>query len=248
MELNITKTLRELVIEAPSATRVFEKLGIDYCCGGGMSFQEACAAAGRSTDEVAGLLERARQTETQQDAVVDWQTQSLSRLISHIVATHHVFTRDELARLEALLTKVCTVHGPNHNELFRIQNLFQLLHRDLIPHMQKEEMVLFPYIEKMEEAASSGRPSPVPVFGTVSNPIRMMMMEHETAGELLKVIRHISGDFSVPKDGCSSYEALYKALHDLEQDLHQHIHLENNILFPRAAQMEGKHQLSRASC
>jgi len=238
MQINASKTVRELTLEIPGATRVFEKAGIDYCCGGGKPLQEACATAGVSTDEVVRSLEQAGESSSPAADATQWQTQPLSELVSHIVSRHHVFTKDELTRLDALLSKVCSVHGQNHPELFRIQSLFQNLNRDLIPHMQKEEMVLFPYIEQMEEAASKGRPSPVPFFGTVQNPIRMMMMEHETAGEILKQIRQISGAFSVPKDGCISYETLYKALDVLEQDLHQHIHLENNILFPRAVALE----------
>jgi len=239
MQINATKTVRELALEIPGATRVFEKAGIDYCCGGGTPFQEACAAAGVSTDEVLRSLEQAGESTASGAGAAQWQTQPLSKLASHIVAKHHVFTRDELARLDALLSKVCSVHGKNHEELFRVQNLFQDMNRDLIPHMQKEEMVLFPYIEQMEAAASEGRTAPAPFFGTVKNPIRMMMMEHETVGEILKQIRQISGGFSVPEDGCISYQTLYKALDALEQDLHQHIHLENNILFPRAVEMEG---------
>lgn len=238
MQINTTKTVRELTLEIPGATRVFEKAGIDYCCGGGKPFQEACAAAGVSTDEVVRSLEQAGESTAPAADATQWQTQPLSQLASYIVGKHHVFTRDELARLDALLSKVCSVHGQNHSELFRIQSLFQDLNRDLIPHMQKEEMVLFPYIEQMEAAASEGKPAPVPFFGTVQNPIRMMMMEHETVGEILKQIRQISGGFSVPEDGCISYETLYKALDALEQDLHQHIHLENNILFPRTVEME----------
>jgi regulator of cell morphogenesis and NO signaling len=238
MQINSAKTVRELTLEIPGATRVFEKAGIDYCCGGARPFQEACAAAGVSTDEVVRSLEQAGETSALAAESIEWQTQPLSKLTSYIVGKHHVFTRDELARLNALLSKVCSVHGQNHPELFRIQSLFQDLNQDLIPHMQKEEMVLFPYIQQMEAAASEGRPAPVPPFGTVRNPIRMMMMEHETVGEILKQIRQISGGFSVPEDGCISYETLYKALDALEQDLHEHIHLENNILFPRAVEME----------
>jgi len=238
MQINTTKTVRELTLEIPGATRVFEKAGIDYCCGGGKPFQEACAAAGVSTDEVVRSLEQAGESTALLADETQWETQSLSKLAAHIVGKHHAFTRDELARLDALLSKVCSVHGQNHPELFRIQSLFQDLNRDLIPHMQKEEMVLFPYIEQMETAAREGRPAPIPFFGTVQNPIRMMMMEHETAGEILKQIRQISGGFSVPKDGCISYETLYNALDALEQDLHQHIHLENNILFPGAVALE----------
>lgn len=239
MQINTTKTVRELTLEIPGATRVFEKAGIDYCCGGGKPFQEACAAAGVPADEVVRSLEQAGEPGAFVADATQWQTQSLTTLAAHIVGKHHVFTKDELARLDALLSKVCSVHGQNHPELFRIQSLFQDLNRDLIPHMQKEEMVLFPYIEQMEAAATEGKPAPVPFFGTVQNPIRMLMMEHETAGGILKQIRQISGVFSVPEDGCISYETLYKALDALEQDLHQHIHLENNILFPRAVKMEG---------
>jgi len=238
MLINTTKTVRELTLEIPVAMRVFEKMGIDYCCGGPKTLSEACAAAGLSTDEVVQSLELAQQAGTPGADSTEWRTQPLSELTSYIVATHHVFTKDELARIDALLSKVCSVHGKNHSELLRIQSLFQELNRDLIPHMQKEEIVLFPYIEQMEAAASRGTPAPIPFFGTVQNPIRMMMMEHETAGEILKQIRQNSGGFSVPADGCISYETLYKALDALEQDLHQHIHLENNMLFPRASELE----------
>jgi regulator of cell morphogenesis and NO signaling len=238
MQINATKTIRELALEIPGATRVFEKAGIDYCCGGGTPFQEACAAAGVSTDDVVRSLEQAGESNASAAGEIQWQTEQLSKLAAHIVSKHHVFTRDELARLDALLSKVCSVHGQNHSELFRIQSLFKDMNRDLIPHMQKEEMVLFPYIEQMEAASIDGMPAPVPFFGTVQNPIRMMMMEHETVGEILKQIRQISGGFSVPKDGCISYETLYKALDALEHDLHQHIHLENNVLFPRAVALE----------
>jgi len=238
MEINTTKTVRELTLEILGATRVFEKMGIDYCCGGGKALKEACAAAGVLTDDAVRSLEQARQTDMPGAKSTEWQIQPLSALTSYIVSKHHVFTRDELARLDALLSKVCSVHGHNHAELFRIQSLFQDLNRDLMPHMQKEEMILFPYIEQMDEAVNAGRAAPVPFFGTVQNPIRMMMMEHDAAGEILKQIRQTSSGFLVPEDGCTSYETLYKALEALEQDLHQHIHLENNILFPRAVEME----------
>jgi regulator of cell morphogenesis and NO signaling len=230
--------VRELTLEIPGATRVFEKAGIDYCCGGWRPFQDACAAASVSTDEVARWLEQAAQTIVPAPESTDWQNQSLSGLTAHITNKHHAFTREELARLDTLLSKVCSAHGQNHPELFRIQRLFRDLNQDLIPHMQKEEVVLFPYIEQMEAAVSEGGAAPAGFFGTVQNPIRMMMLDHETAGDILKRIRQISGGFLVPDDGCISYETLYQALDGLEQDLHQHIHLENNILFPRALAME----------
>jgi regulator of cell morphogenesis and NO signaling len=242
MQINPRKTVRELTLEIPGATRIFEEVGIDYCCGGWKSFQDACEAARVSTDEVIKSLEQAREANSPGEDSTDWQTQPLTRLTSYIVGKHHVFTRDELARLDALLSKVCSVHGQNHPELFRIQTLFQDLNRDLLAHMQKEETVLFPYIEQMQAAATERRREPVPFFGTVQTPIRVMMMEHETDGDILARIRQITRGFAVPEDACTNYEALYKALESLEHDLHQHIHLENNILLPRALEMEAGYQ------
>lgn len=238
MQINPRKTVRALTLEIPGATRVFEKAGIDYCCGGWKSFREACATAGLSTDEVIKSLEQVRETSIAGENSTDWQAQPMSSLTSYIVSKHHAFTKDELARLDGLLSKVCSAHGQNHPELFRIQTLFQGLNVDLIANMQKEEMVLFPYIEQMQTAATSGSRGPVPLFGTVQTPIRVMMREHETDGDILARIRQITRRFSVPEDACASYEELYKALEALEHDLHQHIHLENNILFPRALEME----------
>jgi regulator of cell morphogenesis and NO signaling len=232
-----TKTVREYALEIPTATRIFEKLGIDYCCGGHKSLADACANAGVAVDEVLGSLEtNARSDETIADK--EWHTESQAELIAHIVEKHHSFTREELERLEALLAKVCGVHGQNHPELFHIQDQFGNLRADLEPHMLKEENVLFPYIIRMEEAAVANQPLPAPLFGTVRNPVRVMMAEHNAAGYILGRMREASSEYTVPADGCISYKTLYSALSSLELDLHQHIHLENNILFPRAVKQE----------
>jgi regulator of cell morphogenesis and NO signaling len=235
--LETTKTVKEYALEMPGATRIFEKLGIDYCCGGGKSLAEACAKAGVAVDEVLGSLKGIENTD-ETSSSEGWQTASLAALIAHIVEKHHTFTRLELARLEALLAKVCGVHGQNHPELFRIQKQFQELSRELEPHMLKEERVLFPYIIEMEEAAKNNRTLHAPPFGTVRNPVRVMMAEHDAAGDILREMREASSDYTVPEDACINYKTLYDALKALEVDLHQHIHLENNILFPRAAEME----------
>jgi len=231
-----TRTVREYALEIPGATRIFEKLGIDYCCGGGTSLADACVKVGINVDEVLDSLKTTDRSET--FAGREWQTASHAELIAHIVEKHHTFTRDELVRLEALLAKVCEVHGQNHPELFQIQSQFQELRRDLEPHMLKEEQVLFPYIVRMEEAIEKKQPPQVPPFGTVRNPVRMMMAEHDAAGEILRTMREASSDYTTPPDGCFSFHTLYSALVALEADLHQHIHLENNILFPRAAERE----------
>ncbi len=232
-----TRTVREYALEIPAATRIFEKLGIDYCCGGGTSLADACAKADVTLAEVLDSLKTVERSEGT-FAGGEWQTASPTELIAHIVEKHHTFTREELARLEALLAKVCAVHGQNHPELFHIQNQFQELRRDLEPHMLREERVLFPYIIRMEETIEEKQPLPVPPFGTVRNPVRVMRAEHDAAGEILRAMREASSDYTTPPDGCISYQTLYSALIALEADLHQHIHLENNILFPRAVEME----------
>jgi regulator of cell morphogenesis and NO signaling len=235
--LETTKTVREYALEMPRATCIFEKLGIDYCCGGGKSLADACAKAGVAVDEVLGSLKGIENPDGM-SASEGWQAVSLAELIAHIVEKHHAFTRQELARLDALVVKVCGVHGQNHPELFRIQKQFQELSRELEPHMLKEERVLFPFIIQMEEAAKNNRTLPTPPFGTVRNPVRVMMAEHDAAGDILRAMREVSSDYTTPEDACISYQTLYDALAALEADLHQHIHLENNILFPRAAEME----------
>jgi regulator of cell morphogenesis and NO signaling len=232
-----TKTVREYALEVPAATRIFEKLGIDYCCGGGKSLVDACTAAGVSVDKVLDSL-NANFKSIATSAARDWQALSQAELITHIVDKHHAFTREELVRLEALLAKVSAVHGQNHPELFEIQDQFGKLRGELEPHMLKEESVLFPYIVRMEEAAAANQTLPPPPFRTVQIPVRVMMAEHDAAGYILGKMREASSNYAVPPDGCISYKTLYSALAVLEVDLYQHIHLENNILFPRAVELE----------
>ncbi len=237
-----TRTIGELATEVPGATRLFEKLGIDYCCGGGSSLEAACSSAGLSLEEVSLSLEHAKEIEKQPNPYKDWRQRRLSELISHITTTHHVFTREELARLNPLFDKVCSVHGQNHPELLTIYRSFRALSQELTLHMQKEEQVLFPYVVRMEQEVLAHGTPPNSPFGTVKNPVRMMMKEHDQAGDVLTQIRKGSSNFTVPADGCSSFRSLYQSLAGLEEDLHQHIHLENNLLFPRAIEMEGSAQ------
>ena len=234
--LTTEKTVRELAVENPAATRVFEGLHIDYCCGGNRTLEDACRAAGVPLDEVLRSLEAAAVPAPA--AARDWQAEPLGDLVAHIRDTHHVYTRDALARITQLLDKVCSVHGANHPELRHIQTTFAALRQELTMHMMKEEMMLFPYIVRMEEAVLADEPVLPPPFGTVRNPVAMMMREHDGAGEDLREIRAASNGYAAPADGCITYRTLYGALAEFEADLHQHIHLENNILFPRALNME----------
>lgn len=228
------KTVRELALENPAAPRVFEELGIDYCCGGELSLGQACARAHVSLERVACSLEAAERAPQERD----WQGEPLLELIAHIKNTHHRYTRAEIKRLRQLLDKVCAVHGANHPELLELWKTFGELAQELTVHMMKEEAVLFPYIERMEEAVIAKEPVLPPPFGAVRNPIAMMRHEHDAAGAALRQMRAASHGYVVPPDACLSYQTLYQALAAFELDLHQHIHLENNILFPRAIALE----------
>ena len=241
MAVMTTKTVRELAVEDPAATRIFEKFGINYCCGGGQSLEQACERANISIDQVLDTLEMSEERARAAQEIRDWNREPLSELIAHIKKTHHKYTREETTRLTALLQKVCFVHGKNHPELFGIRETFSGLAQELMTHLMKEEMMLFPYIERMEEAVIQKElvlPAP---FGTVQNPVAMMEHEHDSAGSALRAIRKACNDFTAPADACVSYQTLYKALAVFEADLHRHLHLENNILFPRAIAMEQSH-------
>lgn len=234
--INSAMTVREVAVMIPESTRLFETLKIDYCCGGNQLLTDACESAGVTVDNVIAMLAQLSES-TKKDAV-DFQQLSLTELITHILDTHHVFTRAELERLPALIEKVTNAHGANHPELFKVSDLFQQLADDLKPHMLKEERILFPYIVALEAAIAQKRLLPFAPFASVTYPIRVMATEHDNAGNLLHELRAVTSDYQTPKDACFSYHTLYQALAELEKDLYQHIHLENNILFPKAIEME----------
>jgi regulator of cell morphogenesis and NO signaling len=227
-------TVGELALGVPEASRLFEKYGIDYCCGGRRSLEDACTAAGIRVDDLLRELDE----KAEHLPPSDYQGLNQNDLIDHIVGTHHAFTREELSRLAGLIRKVCAVHESRHAELAEVRKTFWQLSDDLLPHMMKEENVLFPYIAALEHGVENKAPTATPPFGTVRNPVRMMTIEHETAGALLRKLRRLTSGYVVPSDACTSYRTLYGALSGLESDLHQHIHLENNVLFPRALRHE----------
>jgi len=231
----VSKTVRELAIEVPNATRILEKLGIDYCCGGHRSLEEACASAHVAVDDVLRAVEQARNTSTDV-STRDWNGAPLGELVDHIVEKHHTYVKAEVPRLRALIEKVVAAHGANHPELQQVQLAFLELANELAAHLMKEEQILFPYLKQMASGHGGG-PS---CFGTVQNPIRVMMLEHDNAGEKLREMREATGNYALPNDACLTYSTLFAALGEFERDLHQHIHLENNILFPRAVQMDSQ--------
>jgi len=234
------KTVREIAIENPSSIRVFESLGIDYCCGGKRSLSEACSKAAVDMDHVLDLLEEADRDSHREESG-DWNSRPLSELIDYIVNTHHAFVRRETPRIESFLSKVVSKHGSSHPEVIQIERLFIAVGQELSTHMIKEEQMLFPFIQRMETAVQSGNPTPPAFFGSVKRPIANMVAEHDDAGALLAQIRQLSNAFTPPPGACLSFVALYRGLADFEEDLHHHVHLENNILFPRAIEMEATH-------
>src|SRR5215469_1266503 len=240
MNFDSTQTVREVALNIPGATRVLEKFGIDYCCGGQKSLEQACGDAHLNLEQVIESLGTAVASDRSRQGVNPWQSGALADLISHIKNTHHKYTREEISRLGPLFDKVANVHGMKHPELLEMRHDFWALAQELTTHMAKEEMVLFPYIERMEEAVIAGEPILPAPFGSVENPVAKMIHEHDEAGKLLRNLRHRSHDYQAPEGACVTYQTLFSALDEFEKDLHQHIHLENNVLFPRAIDMEGR--------
>jgi len=236
MVLDPAKTVREVAVAFPQAPRVFEKTKIDYCCRGDQLLGDACAKAGVDLLVLEQMLEANAATTV---SGLDCGQLSVAQLIKYILDTHHVYTRDEMQRLEGLVESTVHAHGANHPELLSMRNLLQQLFAELKGHMFKEERILFPFVIQLEESRSQHRPAPFAPFGTVYNPVRMMIVEHDNAGDLLRELRKLSRGYRVPDDACASYQEFYKALEAFEQDLHQDIHLENNNLFPKAIALEG---------
>lgn len=229
-------TVRDIALEQPASIRVFEKFGIDYCCGGRKPLAEACEEHSIELGAVLKAIEEATAGASEHER--NWAAEPLETISSHIVATHHAYIRAELPRLEMLAQKVVSRHGNTQPELEQIQKLIQSLGPDLLQHLAKEEMVLFPYITNLERNLATCGPRPLGCFGAVRNPIRMMIAEHDAAGEAMAQIRLLSEGFTPPEWACPTYRGFYQALAEFEKDLHQHVHLENNILFPRAIELD----------
>ena len=228
------RTIGELVAEAPLRANVFEKRQIDYCYNGRRTLEQVCAEKGIPVEELLAELE----AQTRKEGAIDWQSQNLSELVGHIVQRHHEYLRSTLPSIALKMDRVVTVHGTAHPFLAEVQSVFEGLLDELTSHMAKEEMVLFPHIVAMETALRNNAPAPTAPGGTVRNPIRMMEHEHDDAGRALSRIRELTSGHEPPEGACNTFRALYAQLAELESDLHTHIHLENNILFPRAAKLE----------
>ncbi|MCC6580806.1 MAG: iron-sulfur cluster repair di-iron protein [Phycisphaeraceae bacterium] len=226
---SVNISVGQLVADQPSRSRVFEKLGIDYCCGGQHTLAQACRDKQLAPDKVMELLDA--EDRTASDApVANPSAMTLTDLADHIVATHHAYLRTELPRLQGLFAKVVAAHGAQHAWVHQASEVFTALAEEMNDHTFKEEQILFPMIRRID----AGNAEAAGHCGGVENPIRVMMLEHDKAGEALRALRLLSGDFSVPSDACNTFRALLAGLEEFERDLHQHVHKENNILFPRS--------------
>jgi regulator of cell morphogenesis and NO signaling len=238
MEMEIQKqTVGEIAAGSIAAVNVLEKYGIDYCCGGKRLFEDICLEKGLSQASVTSEIADAATALPKESK--DWNIASLRELIRHIVATHHEYLKLEFPRVGQRLRRVVQVHGENDPAgFYELETVYEGLWQELNLHMHKEEMMLFPAIERYDAAAQSGSPLPPPPFGSIANPIGVMLAEHDSAGIALSRIRELTNNFQAPPYACSTYRAMLDGLKALEADLHTHIHLENNILFPRVIALE----------
>lgn len=228
--------MADIVTKYPETRVVFEKMSIDYCCGGKKSLMEACQKAKVPLPELVEKLQKTiEESKSIADQTEDWTQVSLSELTDHIVNRHHTYLREQFPRLKALATKVYNAHKKNHGPMLsELNKTFEILRTDIETHLLKEEQILFPMIKEIEAFTTGKKPRPSVHCGTVENPIRQIESEHDSAGNFLAQMRKITQNYTLPDDACESFKAFYDGLQELEKDLHEHIHLENNILFPKA--------------
>lgn len=236
--MNITpeRTIGSIVAEDYRAAAVLTKYGIDFCCKGGRSVQEVCEKdgidQGKLVNDIIELLARDAKSG---DDVRAWP---LDKLADHVETVHHRYVEERGPIIKQYLAKLCTVHGERHPELFTIQEEFDTCLGGMAMHMKKEELLLFPFVRRLAKSERTGEPVKQPRFGPVENPIKAMMDDHNDEGERFRRMREVSDDFTVPPDGCATYATAFNMLKEFEEDLHLHIHLENNIMFPRAIELD----------
>lgn len=242
MSIRLTedKTVGRLAAEHPALRPVLESYGIDYCCGGKLDLATAAHSAGLSLEQLETILNEAQsRIEAQAAGERDWLKAPLHELIDHIEGRHHAYMRSALPRTEGLIRDVMRAHGALYGAMLtKLNRVFAGLRYEIESHLDKEEQVLFPYIRAMEDCRRRGEAVPPMHCGTVQNPIRQMELEHDSAGEALAEMRELTSHYRLPDGACEKFDELYRALQEIEADLHEHIHLENNILFPRAIEME----------
>ena len=230
------ETIGEMVTKDYRKAQAFKKLGIDFCCGGKKTLSEVSRSKGISIDLIRSELEAASRTSS--NTGLNFDSWELDFLSDYVINTHHRYCRESIPFIMEMANKVARVHGGRHPELVKVAEVFARIAQDLVLHMSKEEKILFPFIKQLVSAKNTGLEPDSNPFGGVMSPIRVMEMEHEQAGEDLTEIRELTSDFSLPADACNSYTILFKKLEEFESDLYDHVHLENNILFPKAIKLE----------
>lgn len=238
MDFKFQDTVAEVVTGHPHLARVFERFGVDYCCGGEKTLQEVCVEKGLDPQLLLAALHEFSSEEGGEEADLDVMTFSLAELADHIEATHHTYLRSELPRLDALTRKVSSVHGSTDPRLVQIRKTFLQLAGELYDHMRKEEQILFPLVRELEAGEGTFEFH----CGSLANPIRQMEWEHDQAASALNRLRELTEEYRPPDWACNTYRAMLDALSRLERDLHRHIHKENNVLFPRALEEERRRQ------
>lgn len=235
----------QLVSDNYRTAAVFRKHRIDFCCNGNRTVEEACSQKKIDLSAVTGELETVLETKPEEGT--DFNTWQPDVLAIHIVDRHHSYVATQIPVLQAYLHKLANVHGSSHPELIEIYSLFNGCAAELTAHMKKEETDLFPYIRQMVVAKENGTKPHAPSFTEVTNPITTMMQEHDQEGERFRKIQVLSDDYTVPPGGCNTYRVTYALLREFQDDLHLHIHLENNILFPKAAALESSFSNTEAT-
>ena len=233
--IETNETIGQMVTNDFRKAEIFKKYGIDFCCGGKKTLMQACAEKGLDPGKLEAELMQLKDVSSSARPL-PYNEWGLDFLADYIVNTHHVYVKKALPQLIGYATKVATVHGKHHPELPEIKQLVDDLAYDLLSHMKKEENILFPYIKRL--AASPGGQQGG--FGSVQQPISVMQMEHEAAAGYIEDIKRLSNNYAIPQDACATYTVFYKMLEEFEDDLHLHVHLENNILFPKAVILENE--------
>ena len=229
------KTVAEVVAENIKTAHIFKKHGIDFCCGGGITIEKACKKKQLDYQQLKAELLQVDDA----PKAYDYNSWNLDFLIDHIINVHHTYVEESIPLILQYSNRVEEeVHGHHYSEVIKINKLFTEVANELSAHLKKEELILFPYIKKLLKLKNEETALPTPPFGTVNNPIQMMETEHESAGDIFKVIAQLTNNYTPPEGACNTFKALYAKLDEFEQDLHQHIHLENNILHPKAIQLE----------
>lgn len=217
---------------------IFSKYGIDFCCKGNRTLEEVCQKKGLDSNIIQDELNTVLESKSENH--IDFKSWPTDLLIDYIEKKHHRYVEEKSTALLFYLDKLCKVHGERHPELFEIALHFKICAGELAQHMKKEELILFPFVKKMEWALRDNTTIEQPHFGSVDNPIAMMQDEHENEGERFQKIAQLTNEYNPPADACETYRVTFAMLKEFEQDLHKHIHLENNILFPKARALEAK--------